>query len=39
MTGLPQGERFQNCKPGVEANYFVKRYRNGLLRNALSTSI
>ena len=31
MTGLPPGERFQNHKAGVKANWFVKRYGKGLL--------
>ena len=31
MTGLPPGERFQNHKAGVKANYFVKKFGVGLL--------
>ena len=31
MTGLPPGERFQNHKAGVKANWFVKRHGKGLL--------
>ena len=31
MTGLPPGERFQNHKAGVKANYFVKKFGIGLL--------
>jgi len=31
MTGLPPGERFQNHKAGVKANWFVKKYGKGLL--------
>ena len=31
MTGLPPGERFQNHKAGVKANWFVKKYGIGLL--------
>jgi hypothetical protein len=31
MTGLPPGERFQNHKAGVKANWFVKKFGLGLL--------
>jgi len=31
MTGLAPGERFQNHKAGVKANYFVRQYGKGLL--------
>lgn len=31
MTGLPPGERFQNHKAGVKANWFVKKFGIGLL--------
>src|SRR5262249_56495658 len=31
MTGLPPGERFQNHKAGVKANWFVQKYGTGLL--------
>ena len=33
MTGLPPGERFQNHKAGVKANWFVMKYGVGLLPN------
>lgn len=31
MTGLPPGERFQNHKAGVKANWYVKKFGKGLL--------
>ena len=31
MTGLPPGERFQNHKAGVKANWFVRKFGIGLL--------
>ena len=31
MTGLPPGERFQNHKAGVKANWYVKKFGLGLL--------
>jgi len=31
MTGLPPGERFQNHKAGIKANWYVKRFGRGLL--------
>ena len=31
MTGLPPGERFQNHKAGVKANWYVKKFGRGLL--------
>ena len=31
MTGLPPGERFQNHKAGVKANYYVRKFGIGLL--------
>ncbi len=31
MTGLPPGERFQNHKAGVKANWFVKKFGLELL--------
>jgi hypothetical protein len=32
MTGLPPGERFQNHKAGIKANWYVKRFGKGLLQ-------
>jgi hypothetical protein len=31
MTGLPPGERFQNHKAGVKANWYVRKFGKGLL--------
>ena len=31
MTGLPPGERFQNHKAGVKANWYVTKFGLGLL--------
>jgi len=31
MTGLPPGERFQNHKAGVKANWYVRKFGRGLL--------
>lgn len=31
MTGLPPGERFQNHKAGIKANWYVKKFGIGLL--------
>lgn len=31
MTGLPPGERFQNHKAGVKANWYVRKFGLGLL--------
>jgi hypothetical protein len=31
ITGLPPGERFQNHKAGVKANWYVKKFGKGLL--------
>ena len=36
MTGLPPGERFQNHKAGVKANWFVKKFGKGLLPDLFS---